>query len=67
MTVAGRHKLVCGPYRAPKFQRGDLAFCISRDCDVVIASWTDARISWPRCRSMDATAGGGWGCWSTTN
>jgi hypothetical protein len=29
-----------------------------RDCDVVITSWTDARIPWPRCRALDGTGGG---------
>jgi len=26
---------------------------------VVITSWTDARISWPRCRAIDQTGGSG--------
>ena len=32
-----------------RVKRGDRAVCLVRDCDVVITSWTDARISWPRC------------------
>ena len=36
-----------------KVRRGDRAFCIFKDCDVVVTGWTDARISWPRCRRLD--------------
>jgi hypothetical protein len=36
----------------------DRAFCLCRDCDVVITSWTDARISWPRCRALDSPSPG---------
>ena len=32
--------------------------CLVRDCVVVVTSWTDARISWPRCRSLDSPHGG---------
>jgi hypothetical protein len=38
--------------------KGDHAFCLARDCDVVVTSWTDARISWPRCRSLGTRGGG---------
>src|SRR6266852_913727 len=48
-----RLKLLFGPYKAPRLRRRDRAFCLFRDCDVVITSWTDARISWPRCRALD--------------
>src|SRR6266566_3228369 len=47
-----RLKLLFGPYKAPRLRRRDRAFCLFRDCDVVITSWTDARISWPRCRAL---------------
>jgi hypothetical protein len=39
-----RVKLLFGPYRAPPLKRGDRAFCLFRDCDVVVTSFTDARI-----------------------
>jgi hypothetical protein len=55
---ADRVKLLFGPYKAPPLRRGDRSFCLLRDCDVVITSWTDARIPWPRCRGLDGTAGG---------
>src|SRR5262249_20372042 len=29
-----------------------------RDCYVVVTSWTDARIPWPRCRPLDSPLGG---------
>jgi hypothetical protein len=30
----------------------DRSTCLVRDADVVITSWSDARISWPRCRAI---------------
>ena len=48
-----RVKLLHGPYKAPRLRRGDRAFCLFRDCDVIVAGWTDARISCPRCRPLD--------------
>jgi hypothetical protein len=58
VTDADRIKLVFGPYKAPALRRGDRAMCLVRDCPVVVSSWTDARIPWPRCRALD---GGGAG------
>ena len=52
-TVDDRVRLLHGPYKAPRLRRGDRAFCLFRDCDVVVTGWTDARISWPRCRPVD--------------
>jgi hypothetical protein len=52
-TVYERVKLLHGPYKAPRLRRGDRAFCLYPDCDVVVTGWTDARISWPRCRPLD--------------
>jgi hypothetical protein len=52
-TVDERLKLMHGPYKAPRLRRGDRAFCLFKDCDVVVTGWTDARISWPRCRPLD--------------
>jgi hypothetical protein len=49
MKDADRVKLLFGPYRAPPRKRGDRAFCLFRDCTVVVTSWTDVRIPWPRC------------------
>ena len=54
MTDRERVKLLFGPYKAPPLKCGDRAFCLFRDADVVIPSWTDAGISWPRCRAIDS-------------
>jgi hypothetical protein len=48
-----RTKLLFGPYRPPRLRKGDRAACLFKDCDVVVTGWTDARISWPRCRPLD--------------
>jgi hypothetical protein len=48
-----RVRLLHGPYRPPRLRKGDRASCLFRDCDVVVTGWTDARISWPRCRPVD--------------
>jgi hypothetical protein len=58
MNDADRVKLLFGPCHAPPLKRGDRAFCLFRDCDVVLTSWTDAPISWPRCRALDRPLGG---------
>src|SRR5262245_24977132 len=58
MKPADRAQLLFGPYRAPPLKRGDRAFCLFRDCYVVVTSWTDARIPWPRCRPLDRPLGG---------
>jgi hypothetical protein len=51
--LASRHltptALLFGPYHSPALHTGDRATCLFRDCDVVVTSWTDAPISWPRC------------------
>jgi hypothetical protein len=57
LTDPNRIKLLHGPYRAPPLKRGDRAWCLLRDCVVVVTSWTDARIPWPRCRALDGTGG----------
>jgi hypothetical protein len=41
--------LLHGPYQAPALRVGDLADCLMRG-RVVVTSWTDARIPWPRCK-----------------
>jgi hypothetical protein len=48
-----RVKLLHGPYRPPRLRVGDRTTCLFKDCDVVVTSWTDARISWQRCRPLD--------------
>jgi hypothetical protein len=58
---AERVELLLGPYRPPKLRVGDRTVCLLRDCDVVVTSWTDARISWPRCRALETRGGGGAG------
>jgi hypothetical protein len=52
-TVDERVRLLHGSYKAPRLRRGDRAFCLFRDCDVVVTGWTDARLPWPRCRPLD--------------
>jgi hypothetical protein len=44
--------LLHGPYRAPSLRVGDRTACLFKDGDVVVTSWTDARISWPRCKRL---------------
>jgi hypothetical protein len=48
-----------GPYNPPALRRGDKASCLYRDGDVVITSWSDGRISWPRCRRLGTRGGSG--------
>lgn len=48
-----------GPYTAPAVKKGDRAFCLYRDCDVVITGWTDAHLPWPRCRALHHRGGSG--------
>jgi len=33
--------------------------CLYRDAGVVVTSWTDAPIPWPRCRAVDSRGGSG--------
>ena len=58
MSSDPRHKLLFGPYRPPSLRVSDVSTCLVRNCDVIVSSWTDARISWPRCRSVERPAGG---------
>jgi hypothetical protein len=53
VTDADRLRLLFGPYRAPAMKRGDRPFCLVRDYPVVVIGWSDARIPWPRCLSLD--------------
>src|SRR5262245_28524800 len=50
--------LIAGPYQPPALSRGDRATCLFRDCEVVVTSWTDAPISWPRCHAVGTHRGG---------
>jgi hypothetical protein len=54
-----KHQLLHGPYTAPALHRRDRKTCIYRDAEVVITSWTDALISWPRCRAIGHRGGSG--------
>jgi hypothetical protein len=54
-----RHLLLYGPYRPPRLRKGHRTTCLLRDCDVVITSWTAARIPWPRCRALHHRGGSG--------
>jgi hypothetical protein len=49
MPILDKLRLLHGPYQAPALRVGDHADCLLRGT-VVVTSWTDARISWPRCR-----------------
>jgi hypothetical protein len=59
MTDADRVKFLHDPYRPPRLRKGDRAVCLDRDADVVVTSWTDARIPWPRCRALHCRGGSG--------
>jgi hypothetical protein len=51
--------LLGAPYRCPAVKKGDRAFCLLRDCDVVITGWHDGRFPWPRCRAIGSRGGSG--------
>src|SRR5262245_17414895 len=53
MPQASGPALLHGPYHPPAFCKGCTAFCLFRDAEVVITSWSDAPLSWPRCRAVD--------------
>jgi hypothetical protein len=46
-------RLLFGPYQAPALRRGARTTFLFKDCDVIITGWSDARLSWPRCRPVD--------------
>jgi hypothetical protein len=48
-----------GPYTPLPLRVGDRATCLYRDGEVVVTSWTDAPISWPRCRKLGHKGGSG--------
>jgi hypothetical protein len=47
-------RLRFGPYAPPPLARGDRAFRLYRDCDVVVTGSTAARLPWPFCRSVSS-------------
>src|SRR5258707_5870441 len=47
-TIPDKCRLLHGPYRPPRLNVGDRTDCLMRGT-VVVTSWSDARISWPRC------------------
>jgi hypothetical protein len=51
-------QLLHGPYTPPALKRGDRAVCLYRDADVIVTSWSDGRIPWPRRRRPDTRGGG---------
>jgi hypothetical protein len=57
MNQRDRVKLLSGPYHPPPLKRRDRAFCLFRDTDVVVTSWTDVRISWPKGRAISSPRG----------
>jgi hypothetical protein len=58
MTDDDHVRLLHGPYLASSLRRGDRATCLFRDCLVVVTSWSDAPIPWPRCRALTGGRGG---------
>jgi hypothetical protein len=42
--ASSKPELLHGPYQPPALRRGDRATCLYLDAEVVITSWTDARI-----------------------
>jgi hypothetical protein len=52
-------RLLFGPYQPPALKPGDRAFCRVKGCEVIITSWTNASIPWPRCRTEDSYGGSG--------
>src|SRR5262249_46406170 len=57
--VPKKLELLHGPYLPPALHRGDRATCQYRDAEVVISSWSDAPISWPRCCLAGSRGGAG--------
>src|SRR4051812_37437437 len=53
--------LVGGPYDAPGVGVGARVDCLFRDGVCLVTSWTDAPISWPRCRALRSAGAEGFG------
>jgi hypothetical protein len=48
MAKRGSRPVLRGTYTPPALRRGDRADCLVRDRMLVVSSWSDAPISWPR-------------------
>jgi hypothetical protein len=59
MRDPDRFQLHHGPYTAPALQRGEQAVCRYRDAGVIVTSWSDAPIPWPRCQVRGQRGGSG--------
>jgi hypothetical protein len=57
MTNAERYRLLHSPYTAPPLKPGERTSCLYRGAEVVITSWSAARIPWLRCRAIDVRGG----------
>src|SRR5260370_12875329 len=57
-AIPDKCRLFHVPYRPARLQVGNRAFCPLRGT-VVITSWTDARVSWPRCIAVGVKGGVG--------
>jgi hypothetical protein len=57
--VPDNARLLFGPYTPPPLRKGDRTHCRYRDALVVVTSWSDGRISWPRCRALSHRGGSG--------
>jgi hypothetical protein len=55
----GQRKLLHGPYLPPDIRRGERTVCLYRDAEVVITSWSNMRIPWPRSRAIGSRGGSG--------
>ena len=53
-----KYKLLHGPYFPPRLSRGERATCLYRDTEVIVTSWSNGRIPWPRCRVIGSRGGG---------
>jgi hypothetical protein len=49
--------LLFGPYQLPALAVGARTHCLVRDALVVVTSWSDARFSWPFCRTVGQRGG----------
>jgi hypothetical protein len=59
MRAADRFQLHHGPYTPPARNPGDPAVCRYRDAGVIVTSWSDAPIPWPRCQAPGQRGGSG--------
>ena len=47
MKTKDRVQLRFGPYKSPNIPMGTITLCESRDTDVIVIGYSDARIPWP--------------------